>query len=681
MTEEQSPPTAGEEQSGTDAKPEPATPSECVLEWAQKGLKPEEIAQRLNLPVEEVWRQFADELRRGESDYILRVRNGICDSISKAGPAALTGMLEDRPNANAGHPAPVGAAAPEGGVSGFRSPVSRTALDTGNSKLETPQSAVGAWLASDLAAFVRAAWPVLYPERPLVWSWHYDLLCEHLTLVRQRKLRRLIINVPPRTAKSTITTILFPCWVWTTEPGHCFLCASYAAGLSSEHSVARRQLLGSAWFQALWGGRFKIGDGQDLKTQFDNDHRGQMIATSVGGANTGRGGDTLIVDDPLSAGQALSDAERTTANEWFDFTLRSRLNDPATGAIVVIMQRLHEHDLTGHLLEEQQAASHKLQAGSYEPQAASDNPEGASACSLKLVACSSKLADDWLLLRIPLVAEADERWRYPISGLVYERRAGEVLQPERFPPPVVEGLKARSLLFAGQYQQRPAPLEGNLVRREWIRYYGGVDPVTGAPDDPLPDSFDLEILSVDCAFKDLETGDYTAIGRIGVKGRRRYVLNVINRHLSMSATETAIGNWSRGAGALGQSPTVPLRGTKGQEPRSGIHAILIEDAANGPAIIERLKRNMRRVIAVTPEGGKLARFMAMQPEWEAGDWYVDRNAAWTEPLIGQLIQFPRAQHDDMCDMLSQASIWLQKREGGSGIVGYWTLMAEREARK
>jgi predicted phage terminase large subunit-like protein len=161
----------------------------------------------------------------------------------------------------------------------------------------------------------------------------------------------------------------------------------------------------------------------------------------------------------------------------------------------------------------------------------------------------------------------------------------------------------------------------------------------------------MEIVSADCSFKDLETSDFVAIGRIGVKGRKRYLLNVINAHLGMSATEAQI-----------------RREREGRK----VSAILVEDKANGSAVIERLRRNLPGVVAVNPEGGKLARFMAAAPEWEAGDWYVDRNAAWTEPLIQQLTTFPNAAHDDMADMMSQASIWLQTRTGG--IIRFWLGM-------
>ena len=455
-------------------------------------------------------------------------------------------------------------------------------------------------LANDFAAFARKAWTILYPTRPLIWSWHYDYLCEILTLVKHRKLLRLIINIPPRTLKSTIVTILYPLWVWLTEPEHNFLTASYSLDLSSEHSVMRRSLLQSIWFQRLFGDRFQLAGDRNQVAQYANNKRGQMIATSVGATAMGRGCDTAILDDPISADQSLSDAERTTANNWIDLTLRSRLNDPATGAIILVMQRLHQLDPTGFLLEQEPGI--------------------------------------WIHVRVPLEAEEDESWTFPISGRVVQRKAGEVLMPERFPPATVEQLRSRRLVFAGQYQQRPAPIEGNLIKRNEIRYYGGFDPRTGQPDEKLPDNFDRKIISVDCAFKDLATSDYVAIGVIGIKGRKRYVLNVVNAHLDAAATEAEI--------------------RRQRDAHRPVNAVLVEDKANGPSVIQRLKVNIPGVVEINPQGGKVARMFAAAPEWQAGDWYVDRNAAWAEPFVEQITMFPAAKHDDQADMMSQASAWL-----------------------
>jgi len=210
--------------------------------------------------------------------------------------------------------------------------------------------------------------------------------------------------------------------------------------------------------------------------------------------------------------------------------------------------------------------------------------------------------------------------------------------PERFPQSTVEQLRSRRLVFAGQYQQRPAPVEGNLIKRSEIRYYGGIDPRTGQSDEKLPETFDRKIISVDCAFKDLATSDYVAIGVIGIKGRKRFMPNIINAHLDASATEAEI--------------------RRQRDTHRPICAVLVEDKANGPAVIQRLKVNIPGVIEINPQGGKTARMFAAAPEFQAGDWFLSRNAAWTEPFIEQITTFPIGRYDDMADMMSQASAWL-----------------------
>lgn len=459
-------------------------------------------------------------------------------------------------------------------------------------------------LAEDLSAFVKKAWAaVLQPNRPLAWSWHHDFLCEQLMLVKRRQLLRLIVNVPPRTLKSTLVAIAFPVWVWLTEPGHNFMTASYSLDLSAEHSVMRRKLLRSRWFQQLWGSRFQLSPDRNQVGQFMNNRGGQMIATSVGATAMGRGCDTAILDDPLSAGQAQSTAERSTANDWINNTLRSRLNDPATGAIILVTQRLHQFDSTGFLLEQEPGV--------------------------------------WTHIRIPLEAEENERWTFPVSAKVFHRRRGEILEPQRFPPSVVEDLRSRSLIYAGQYQQRPAPAEGNLIKRSEVRFYGGIDPKTGQPDETLPEYFDFKLISVDCAFKDSDNSDFVAIIVVGVKGRKRYVLNIVNSHLDAAATEAEI-----------------KRQWKTHRP---IHAVLVEDRANGPAVIQFLRRTLSGVIAINPQGGKDGRMFAVAAAWQSGDWIVDRRAPWTELFIDQITTFPNGKNDDMCDAMSQAACWLLQR--------------------
>lgn len=455
-------------------------------------------------------------------------------------------------------------------------------------------------LANDLAGFVKWAWPILYPGRPLIWSWHYDYLCEYLVLVKRGMLRRLIINVPPRTLKSTHVTILFPVWMWLTEPKHNFLMASYTSHLSEQHSQSRRILLQSRRFQEFWGNRFQLSDGCNRIEQFRNNRGGQMIATSVGGTVMGYGCDTAILDDVLSVDQAFSDVERTKTNNWIDRDLRSRLNDPSRGSIILVMQRVHQQDPTGYLLDQEPGV--------------------------------------WTHVRIPLEAEEDTNIIFPISGRLLLRQKGDVLQPERFTPEVVAEKKRDRLVWASQYQLRPAPLEGNLIKLFDVRYFDGANPHTGQPDEQLPTNFDMKVISVDCAFKALPTSDYVAILVIGVKGRKRFVLDVVNAHLDAAATEAAIRR---------------LRDKHGP-----INATIVEDKANGPAVIQRLKANIPGVIEINPKGGKIARMFAAASEWQAGDWYVDRNAAYTPLLVEQLTTFPASRKDDMVDAMTQAACWL-----------------------
>lgn len=281
-----------------------------------------------------------------------------------------------------------------------------------------------------LSEYVRQAWPVIEPATPFLPNWHIDLLCEYLEAVSAGQITRLIINIPPRYMKSILVSVMWPTWTWIDYPWKRFLFASYSQSLSTKHSVDRRTIIQSEWYQRRWGDRFKLAEDQNLKTEFANDRRGHMTATSVGGTATGKGGDVLVVDDPVNPREAASDVIRAAANEWFDQTFYTRLDDKRRGAIVVIMQRLHEKDLTGHLLE---------QGG-------------------------------WELVKLPAIAEERTVIHFPISGRVLVREPGDILWPAREGPEELE--KAKRVLgsygFAGQYQQAPAPREGGLFQRSWF---------------------------------------------------------------------------------------------------------------------------------------------------------------------------------------------------------------------
>ncbi len=292
-------------------------------------------------------------------------------------------------------------------------------------------------------------------------NWHIDCLSEYLEAVFLGQIQRLIINEPPRYMKSTQTTVCFPAWAWIRRPERRFIAASYAGSLSLKHSMDRRTLIESAWYQRGWGDRFMLRSDQNTKSDFQNDKRGVMLATSVGGASTGRGGDILIVDDPHDPRRAASALERETAISWFDKTFERRLDDKQSGAIVVVMQRLHQEDLTGHLLEKQPGV--------------------------------------WTHLKLAAEVKKKTIIVFPMSKREVVRDPGSVMWPERESQ---KQLDAAKLSMQGDYEaqmnQDPVTSAGGFFPRSWWNRY-----------EALPVGYKRKLLIVDCAEVPGVTNDYS----------------------------------------------------------------------------------------------------------------------------------------------------------------------------
>jgi predicted phage terminase large subunit-like protein len=456
-----------------------------------------------------------------------------------------------------------------------------------------------AQLVVSLSDFFRAAWKVIEPETKLCWSWHYEYIAEFLELISSGQFKKvypdklgLIVNVPPRTAKSSLITVAWPVWTWLQRPTMRFLCASYAEKLAGDHSIKRRNLITSHWFQELFSSRFSLKYDRNRLDHYDNDKTGYHIATSVGGSGTGFGGDICLGDDLLNAEDAFSETARDSTNRWIDSTFSTRLNNPATGVFVHVSQRLADDDPTGHLLEQQPGK--------------------------------------WVHVKIPLEAEEDEQYTFPRSGRIVKRERDDVLQPERFTPAVVEGLKRKSREWAGQYQQRPAPASGIIFQPNWWRYYRS--------SDRLP-NFDQVAISVDCAFKSAAENDYVSIQKWGAVGPRSYLLECRTEHLGYAATKVAI-------------KAMKARGLRA-------NVILIEDKANGSAVIEELRREDlgAALIAVNPEGGKESRAFAASADVEAGNVYLPEDAPWRSEFLHIHTNFPAVKHDDWVDSATQFLNW------------------------
>jgi len=352
-----------------------------------------------------------------------------------------------------------------------------------------------AFLRNDLYTFTERAFRELNPKVPFLHNWHNELIAAKLDACRRGEITRLVINVPPRSLKSHSASVAFPALLLGHNPSTQIICASYGQDLANKHSLDCRTVISSLWYQGLFPAR--LSQQKQSVQEFQTTQNGFRMATSVGGVLTGRGADFIIIDDPLKPDEALSETQRTAVNEWFDHTLYSRLNNKQTGCIIIIMQRLHEDDLVGHVLEQ----------------------------------------EDWDLIRLPAVAEEDETHiiSTPYCTKTVRRQIGEALHPERESLSLLKHLRQTlgEYNFAGQYQQQPSPLGGGLVKTEWFRTYF---------PEQLPAKFDLILQSWDTANKSTELSDYSVCTTWGRKGKRVYLLDVYRARLDYPNLKRAV--WS-----------------------------------------------------------------------------------------------------------------------------------------
>lgn len=463
-----------------------------------------------------------------------------------------------------------------------------------------------------LAEFVPAAWPLAEPGSAFVAGIHTDLICAYLERVMHGDVRRLLINIPPRYGKTLLVSVLFPTWVWITRPQTRFLSASYGIDLAQRDAARMRRLVESSWYQANWPGRVRLADDQNAKARFENGHGGARVAASVGGAATGEGGDIILVDDPLKIEQSESPASRQAAVDWFDHTISTRLNDPQTGAIIIIGQRLHEADLFGHLLA-RGGWTHLCLPAEYDPVH-------------------------------PYLCPDDPR-----------TQPSELLWPERWSTGQLDALKQGlgSYRSASMLQQQPAPAGGGIFRRDWWQYYHPTSP---------PLRFQRILQSWDLAFTNTPGSDYV-VGQVwGIRGADRYLLRQTRGRLDFTQTLEAI--------------RTQTRWVTDHYPTGRSHAILIERAANAHAVTTTLKHDIPGVILVAPEGDKINRAHAVTPQIEAGNVYLPgapnsdhtgydpaHTPRWVQDLIEETAAFPTARHDDQVDALTQA---LRRAQATSG---------------
>lgn len=302
--------------------------------------------------------------------------------------------------------------------------------------------------------------------------------------------------------KSLLVSVFFPVWMWLGDPSWRVLSASYALKLALRDNLKARDIIQSEWFRDTFGAPWALSSSQNVKGRYANTEQGERLAVSVGSAVTGFRGNCIIVDDPLNAMASLSAAKRETATTWLGSAMSTRLNDLHNDAIIIVMQRLHEDDPTGHFLK----------------------------------------SGHWEHLCLPSEYDPARHCKTSIGWEDPRTEEGELLFPEKFPQEVLDELKDPTNLgargYANQHNQESSPDDGDLFRRSWWKYY-----------DVQPDRFDQIVQSWDCAFKDLDTSDFV-VGQVwGKIGATFYLLDQVRAKLTIGGTMDAMRNmhakWSQ----------------------------------------------------------------------------------------------------------------------------------------
>jgi len=467
----------------------------------------------------------------------------------------------------------------------------------------------------NLKFYTQLAWKLVEPQTPFVDNWHIGLICEYLEAVTRLEIQNLIINIPPRHMKSLLVSVFWPTWSWTHSPQLRWLTGSYSTPLAVRDALKSRRLMQNRWYRQRFGEGFQLCGDQNAKQRYENDQGGYRLAYSFGGSLTGEGGDMLVVDDPLKAQDADSEAVRGSVNETYDQVLSTRANDPRNARRVIIMQRLHSDDLTGHLLERMQEDGaaryeHLCLPTEYEPQ------------------------------------------RY-FSGLGRSdprTRPGELLWPARFGQ--AENAAARAALgergYAGQHAQRPAPVGGNIYQMEWWQGKNRFD----AADEQLGRQVVGRWLSWDTAFKDGQQNDASALTVLELTVEYRLLLRYawwgkLQFPQLAAAIQDEAGRW----GADGK-----LRG------------IIIEDKASGISALQTLEHSAppeiaRLLMPFAPgQQGKAARARQASLWCERGCLLLPQpcaQAAWLLDFEGMLASFPAARLNDPVDSLTQGLLFLE----------------------
>ncbi|NCB49383.1 MAG: hypothetical protein EOM53_01700 [Alphaproteobacteria bacterium] len=424
-------------------------------------------------------------------------------------------------------------------------------------------------------------------------NWHIDVICEAIMDMMEGKNNRLIVNIPPRNMKSIIGSIALPAFLLGHNPKTKIICVSYADDLSTKFANDCRNILQSYWFKEMFPAT-RLSQSRKSISDFETTAGGGRFATSIGGVLTGRGADWIIIDDPLKPAEAMSDTQREKVNEWYKSTLYSRLDDKETGKIILIMQRLHQNDLTRYLLGHSNNFRH---------------------------------------IKLPAIAEYDEAWkifrRSSQKVKIFTRQCGEALHPARESIDVL--LETQRTIsdyaYAGQYQQAPVPLEGGIIKRNWFHTY-----------ENLPILREI-IISWDLASKTGTSNSYSAGIILGIGKDKIYQLDCIKFRAEFPELVQEV---------------IDINQQMKDKYKVSV-TTLIEDASAGTQVIQYIKNGRHFTpVEIRPNQDKKVRLEGVSAYIKDGTiLFPNERGPWWDDFADELTTFPNSTFSDQCDAFSQ----------------------------
>lgn len=496
-----------------------------------------------------------------------------------------------------------------------------------------------------LRDYARVIWEIIEPGRPLVGGWPLDCLCEHLEAITSGQIRRLLVNIPPGCMKSLMLNVVWPTWEWGPRamPHLRYLLASYSKKLSIRDNRKSRMIVESELYQSLWGDTVQIVSDSNAKERFDNSQAGFRLATSVTGLGTGERGDRFLIDDPHNVKQADSVAMRESALDWFANTVPTRINDAEKSVIVVIMQRVHDQDVSGLILKSELnyewlclpmefEARHRcftsVPRDGVEPEKVTRFRREGEPIPRWLT--EAEFTEEQSRGGSPIITRPIFQELYPQDRRTTE---GELLWPERFSARhLEEDLKPQlrswggTYAEAGQLQQRPAPREGGLFQRRDFRI-----------EDRAPDGAGVWVRGWDLAASKEGHSAFTVGVKMGIVGGAVWITDVDRRRASPAGVEAMLAACCARDGNEVEQCIPQDPGQAGKYQKAALAKVL----------------HGRRFSFSPESGSKEDRARGLAAQAEAGNLYLLRGS-WNDAFIDEACLFPNGEFLDQIDAASRA---------------------------